>query len=234
MTEIENIFSEQGGVFCIPATEFKEKLTKIKAFIFDWDGVFNDGTKDHQGSSAFSEIDAMGTNLLRFSHYLHKNTLPIVAVMSGERNVLSFQLGNREHFHSLYYKVKNKVQAFEHFLAANSLQAEEVAFVFDDVLDLGLSERCGLRLMVNRNGNPLFRNYVVKNNLTDYLTAQPSGQFAVREICELLIGTNGNYDSVVQHRSHFTSVYEQYLKARQQIKTESFTWDGNGIIAAME
>lgn len=229
MTNIENIFTEQGGVFCVDVKEFKRKLDRVKAYIFDWDGVFNDGTKDHQGSSAFSEVDAMGTNLLRFSHYLHKNTLPLIAIMSGERNVLSFQLGTREHFNSIYFKVKNKVAAFEHFIDANNLKPEEVAFVFDDVLDLGLAEQCGLRMLINRKGNPLFRNYVIKNNLTDYLTAQPGGQFAVREVCELMIGTNGNFDAVIQHRSHFSTVYERYLKERQQTETLSFTWDGSII-----
>ena len=229
MIDLEQVFAEQGGVFCISAEEFRDKTQKIKAYIFDWDGVFNDGTKDHEGSSVFSEVDAMGTNLLRFSHFLDKK-MPVTAIMSGEKNSLSFHLGTREHFHSVYFKVKNKLQAFEHFLTTWGLASDEVAFFFDDVLDLGISEQCGLRLLVNQKANPLFRNYVVRNNLADYLTANPGGSFAVRELCELIMGARGNFDIVVQQRSHFSSQYETYLTERQLLQTQFYTWNGESIL----
>ena len=49
-----------------------DRLDKIKAFVFDWDGVFNNGAKDSEGASPFNEVDAMGTNLLRFNHHLRR------------------------------------------------------------------------------------------------------------------------------------------------------------------
>lgn len=225
----ESIFTEQGGVFCTPVEEFLQKLGKIKAYIFDWDGVFNDGMKNDQGSSGFSEIDAMGTNLLRFSHYLYKKQMPWVTVMSGEKNVLSFQYGIREHVHSVYFRVKNKGLAFDHFLQTYQLSPDEVAFVFDDVLDLSLAEVCGLRILVNRTANPLFKNYVIKNQLTDYVTGQTSGNFALREACELLMGLHGNYEMTIQHRAKFSTSYEHYLSERQQIITHFYTWQNNVI-----
>ena len=36
------------------------QLHGIRALVFDWDGVFNDGWKDAQGGSPFSEVDSMG------------------------------------------------------------------------------------------------------------------------------------------------------------------------------
>jgi 3-deoxy-D-manno-octulosonate 8-phosphate phosphatase (KDO 8-P phosphatase) len=44
-SDIENLFTSQGAKFAIPVSEFRNKLTKLKAFIFDWDGVFNDSVK---------------------------------------------------------------------------------------------------------------------------------------------------------------------------------------------
>ena len=38
-------FENIGGTFITPADHLKEKLSKIKAYIFDWDGVFNNGSK---------------------------------------------------------------------------------------------------------------------------------------------------------------------------------------------
>ena len=150
--DIHKLFTDIGGEFRIPYDAFQSKLKGIRAFIFDWDGVFNDGVKDHLGSSNFNEVDAMGTNLLRFSRWLDRGELPIVAVMSGERNTLSFQLTTREHFHQGYFRVKNKMQAFRHFASLHNLNPKEIAFVFDDVLDLALAEEAGLRIMVQHPG----------------------------------------------------------------------------------
>jgi 3-deoxy-D-manno-octulosonate 8-phosphate phosphatase (KDO 8-P phosphatase) len=226
---IESTFTGGGGVFCIPFSAFSEKLYGIKAFIFDWDGVFNDGYKDHQASSNFSEVDAMGTNLLRFSRWLNKKSMPFTAIMSGEKNQLSYQFTQREHFHQTYFKVVDKKLAFEHFITIHSLKPEEVAFVFDDVLDLSIASVAGLRILINRKSNPLFINYNTKNKLADYITGQTSGNFAVREICELLMGTTGNYDQVVENRYKFSGDYKKYLEERQLIETEHFTLKDNLI-----
>lgn len=223
----EIVFTQAGGTFCIPYTDFQSRLSRIKAFIFDWDGVFNDGAKDHQGSSNFSEVDSMGTNLLRFSRWLLKKEMPFCAVMSGERNQLSFQFTEREHFHQGYLKILHKTIALDHFLAEHSLLANEVAFVFDDVLDLSLASRAGLRIMVGRKANPLFRQYVTDRKLADYITAHD--QYAVREACELLIGATGNFEATITGRSAFSPEYRQYLQERQQITTAYFTLDKEEI-----
>ena len=220
---IESTFTEAGGKFCIPFSAFGEKLSSIKAFIFDWDGVFNDGYKDHQASSNFSEVDAMGTNLMRFSRWLGKESMPFTAIMSGEKNQLSYQFTQREHFHQTYFKVVDKKHAFEHFIKIHSLKPHEVAFVFDDVLDLSIASVAGLRILINRKSNPLFINYTTKNKFVDYITGQTSGNFAVREACELIMGATGNYDQVVESRYKFSDVYKQYLEERQKIETGYFT-----------
>ncbi len=225
--DIENLFTEAGGEFCVPFATFTSKLKHIRAFIFDWDGVFNDGIKDHQGSSNFNEVDAMGTNLLRFGHWVRTGELPIVAVMSGEKNTLSFQLTLREHFHNGYFRVKDKLLAFNHFLELHRLNAAEVAFVFDDVLDLGLASKAGIRIMVQHQGSPLFKNHVRNNGLADYI-ASPS-PYAIREACELMLSITGNYSDVVTRRAEFSADYGKYFNIRQSMTTEFYTWHDNVI-----
>jgi 3-deoxy-D-manno-octulosonate 8-phosphate phosphatase (KDO 8-P phosphatase) len=230
MADVIRIFSELGGVLCIPAEQFNAKVSAIRAFIFDWDGVFNDGAKNQQGSSSFGEIDAMGSNLLRYSWWTRHGVMPIVAIMSGARNTMSFQFGLREHAHMVYFNVKNKLLAFEHLIASHGLAPESVAFFFDDVLDLALAEKCGLRIMISRKSSPLFTQYVVGRGLADYVTAHSGGQSGLREACELLIGTNGNYDEIVQSRAWFSEIYATYLRERDQIPVSYFTWDGQSIV----
>jgi 3-deoxy-D-manno-octulosonate 8-phosphate phosphatase (KDO 8-P phosphatase) len=227
---VERTFTDLGGTFCIPVEELRKKSEKIRAYIFDWDGVFNDGAKNETGSSSFGEVDAMGTNLLRFSHYLRHENMPFAAVMSGARNTISFQYGSREHMHGVYFNVKNKYLAFEHFIRQHELRPEAVAFFFDDVLDLSVAASCGLRIMINRKANPLLRDYVLNNKLADYVTAHEGGSFALREACEMIIGVRGNYEAAVRERSHFSGAYEEYFTEREKIPTAFFCWDGAAIV----
>ncbi|MFM7838489.1 MAG: hypothetical protein ACKO6K_02890, partial [Chitinophagaceae bacterium] len=61
----EQLMALFSGEFITSLPHLQEKLSNVRAYVFDWDGVFNEGFKNEQGSSAFSEIDAMGINLLR-------------------------------------------------------------------------------------------------------------------------------------------------------------------------
>ncbi|WP_317898945.1 hypothetical protein [Aurantibacillus circumpalustris] len=229
MTELENLYGVLGGRFITPANDIKNKLQKIKAFVFDWDGVFNDGQKQASGGSNFSEVDSMGQNLLRFSYFLKNKILPLTAVLSGEKNDTAFYFSERECLNYSLFKVPHKLAALEFLCEKEKLQAEEIAYFFDDVLDIPVAERCGLRMMVNQKANPLFSNYCIKNKLVDYLSASKGGSFAVREMTELLIGLNGNYDEVMTERKNNSDNYQDYIKQRRSVKPLFYTLGDNKI-----
>jgi 3-deoxy-D-manno-octulosonate 8-phosphate phosphatase (KDO 8-P phosphatase) len=230
--EIKKKFTKNGGVFITTPAKIAFKLKNIKAFIFDWDGVFNNGEKDEKGSSTFSEIDSMGPNLLRFAYWIKTDKLPVTAILSGEQNSAAFYLSKREHFTSCYYKIANKALALEHFCTQYNIKVGEIAFVFDDVLDLTVSRVVGLRIFINRqaSASPLFDNFVRKNKLADYITASGSGNFAVREACELMIGLQGIYNKVVTERMNYTSSYKKYTDLRNLIPTSFFTTQDETIV----
>lgn len=221
--DVNNIASHFKGNFITPWEAIAEKLKSIKAFVFDWDGVFNNGMKDEKGSSPFSEVDSMGTNLLRFNHYLLNGHNPVFAVISGEHNKAAASLAKREHFHALYSGIRFKVDALKHICNAHSLQPSEVAFFFDDVLDLSVAVQCGLRIMIPRACNPLMVEFAVQQNMIDYLTACEGGNGAVREAVELLTGLGGRYTDVLTQRMNFTETYQVYLAERNEIATGFYT-----------
>lgn len=190
------------------------KLSRIKAYVFDWDGVFNDGVKDAAGTSPFNEIDSMGTNMLRFNHYLRHGKVPEVAIISGEHNKAAKTLARREHFNVVYSGIKFKTEAIQHFCRVYSVKPEEVAFVFDDVLDLSVAAVCGVRIMVSRKANPLMIDFAVQRNMVDYLTACTGNEYAVREASELIMGLCGQFKETLEHRMNYTETYQKYLKER--------------------
>ena len=229
MQHLQTIFEDLGGHFATPAPELASKLSCVKALVFDWDGVFNDGVKNEAGSSTFSEVDSMGTNLLRFGLWLQQGHLPAAAIITGVHNGLALELVNREHFQAGYVQAKHKVAVLEHFMNQHGLHPAEVAFFFDDALDLSVAAVVGVRILVKRSANPLFTKYVLQNGLADYVTGHESGRFAVREGCELLLGLLGRYDEVMAERLRYFPVYDQYYAARQAVVPQLWRIDG-GVI----
>ncbi|MBN2616538.1 MAG: hypothetical protein JXR71_12670 [Bacteroidales bacterium] len=230
MYEIQELFEGQGGEFISSPSFIQEKLKKIKAYIFDWDGVFNSGTKGKSRSSHYSEIDAMGTNMLRFGYWLGNNkALPIVSIITGESNSSAIYLAEREHFNHIYFNFKNKAVAFEHLIKTYNLGPEEVAFCFDDILDLSITKQCGLRFMVGRKGSPLFHKYGIEKGHVDYISGQQGGNFAIREISELILGLSNQYDHALDERIAFGVHYAEYLKQRNSQDVKKFEFQEEGI-----
>ena len=222
-SDLINLFEELGGEFISPSSLFEKKWNKIKAIVFDWDGVFNTGLKGHETTSHFTEADSMGVNMLRFSCWLKNGNNQLkTAIITGQKNVSALHFAKREHFDAIYMGKANKTIAFNDLLNSMDLKAEEVMFVFDDVLDLPLAEKAGLRIMINRYSSPLFYHHVKTQGLADYISFNEGGENAVREVCELLIGANGNYTEVMEKRSAFEGDYEHYLLQRNKAETKEF------------
>jgi 3-deoxy-D-manno-octulosonate 8-phosphate phosphatase (KDO 8-P phosphatase) len=217
------VFENNGGRFLISESLFASKLNYIKAFVFDWDGVFTNGEKDHDMQSHFNEVDSMGSNLLRFSYFLKHKQLPFSAIISGENNKTAFTFTKRESFHANYFKVGKKTDATRHLCELNGISLSEIAYVFDDVLDLSIAQQCGLRIYISRKANPMLNDFVLRNKLADYITFSESGNFAVREACELIISAYGLYDEAVTQRFNYSENYGRYLELRKATVTKSYT-----------
>lgn len=217
------VFENNGGKFLISESLLTSQLSRIKAFVFDWDGVFTNGDKDHDLQSRFNEVDSMGTNLLRFTFFLKQKELPITAIISGENNKAAFTFTNRECFNANYFKVANKTDATKHLCENFGILPSEIAYVFDDVLDLSVAKECGLRIFISRKANPMLNEYVVKNKLADYITAAESGNFAVRESCEMLMSCYGLFDEALGERVSYSDNYANYISQRRAVKTKYYT-----------
>lgn len=200
--------------------ELLRRLAHTKAVLFDWDGVFNDGFKDADGGSPFSEVGSMGVNLLRFALWLRNGSLPKAAVITGQLNPYAERFAQRERLHSVYMGFTNKPEAFDAFLAKHGLQAEEVAFFFDDVLDLPVAARCGLRVMIGSPVTAWLVEQVIGRGEVDLVTANSGGNNGLREATDAVIALLGNGRDVIEHRVQYTETYQRYLSERQAVVPE--------------
>jgi len=225
-------FADLGGVFVLPAIDLAAKIENIQALIFDWDGVFNDGTKDAERPSMFNEADSMGTNMLRYGLWLRNGRLPVAAVISGEKNDAAKYFVKREHFDAIFSGIGDKRLAVEHLCAENKISLESIACVFDDINDLSMAKMCGVRCLVRRPASPLLTKYTRDRKLCDYISGSESGHQTVREISELFLGLSGVFEKVIESRMAFDQSYREYFRRRQAISTRFYKQEGDAILEA--
>ncbi len=229
LSDIVDTFSAVGGVFITPADDLKAKLDDIRAIVFDWDGVFNDGCKGKGISSGFSEADSMGTNMLRYGLCRRSGALPYTAIISGENNDTAVAFAEREHFTAVYTGIRKKQDVIAHLCEENGLQPNQIACVFDDINDLPMAGICGLRFMVRRGASPLLTDFVERRHYCDYVTAASGNNYAVREVCELMLGLMEFYAEAVESRVASDTDYEYYFQARQSVSTSCYILQGDTI-----
>ncbi len=184
--------------------------------MLDWDGVVGPGLKGPAAPAAFNEIDAMGLNLLRFALWRRggSRAVPTVAVVSGQRDPAAQALAERDDLDALYMGFLDKRLALEHVCRSRGLEPGEVLFVFDDVIDLGMAERCGARFLVARGAQPLVEAFARRRGLCDYVVRSPAAAGAVREACEVALALLGMDEDVFTARGWFADDYQRFLAQR--------------------
>ncbi len=208
------IFETFDGEFVTEPNVMGRSAGNISAYIFDWDGVFNKGTKGADGASSFNEVDSMGINMLRYNHYIRKERNPIAGIITGENNPTAVAFAKREHFHAVYYAIKKKKEALLHLCAAHDIKPSQVAYFFDDITDLEVASMCGIRIMTGRKSNPMLINLVKERKLADYITANDGDNNAIREATELLKALSGRYEETIMQRADYSEHYRDYLNSR--------------------
>ncbi len=157
-------------------SNYKIKLSNIKAFAFDVDGVFTDGT-----------VLATETGDLLRSHnakdgYAVKMAIiqgfPVAIITGGasESIVKRFELIGIER-KDIYLKSHYKIPDFLDFCSRNDLKPEEVLFMGDDIPDICVLKECGLATC------PADAVYEVKE-VSEYISHYSGGRGCVRDVIE--------------------------------------------------
>lgn len=165
--------------------DLQQRLEKIKLLVLDVDGVMTDGGltigDDGQEYKTFHAHDGLGMKLL-------KATGVNVAIITGRTsNVVKKRAESTGVVH-FYQGADDKLAAFNDLLEKSGLQAEQCAFMGDDVVDLPPMLRSGLAIAV-----PDSPDFLLKH--AHYVTKKTGGRGAVREICEMIMQAQGTFDS---------------------------------------
>lgn len=231
LTHLEDHFVNGGGQFIRSAFDIQQRLRQVHALVFDWDGVFNDGSKGFKSQSNFTEVDTLGIHLLRYGLYRATGHLPAIAIISGQENPSALYLAQRDHYTAVYSRSRDKVKALRHLCDKTGLTPGQTAYFYDDLLDLSVAQEVGLRFAVGRLANPLLLDYIEHHHLADYISACQGQEHAVREFCELLLGILGEYDTVLESRLAADEKHQEYARLRNEVSTTFYRDQGGHLNA---
>ncbi|EKE71485.1 3-deoxy-manno-octulosonate-8-phosphatase KdsC [Gallaecimonas xiamenensis] len=159
-----------------------ERFQQVKLLVCDVDGVFSDGRiylgNNGEELKAFHTRDGFGVKALRAAGIE-------VAVITGRNSRIVSDRFNALGVPYIYQGQHDKRGAFAELLAKLDLAPAQVAYIGDDIPDLDLIESVGLGLAV-ADAHPL----VAK--AAHYVTGIKGGQGAVREVCDLLLQSQGH------------------------------------------
>jgi 3-deoxy-D-manno-octulosonate 8-phosphate phosphatase (KDO 8-P phosphatase) len=165
-----------------------EKAKNIRIVIFDVDGVLTDGTlyltDGGEEIKAFNSQDGHGMKMLKASG------VELAIITARESRSVKLRAEDLN-ITLLYQGKKNKLKIFESLVTKLKLDMSSCAYVGDDLIDLPVMTRCGLSICVP--SSPI----LVKKH-AHYVTNSEGGQGAVREVCEMIMHSQGTLDAQLE------------------------------------
>lgn len=173
---------------------FLEKASKIKAFLFDVDGVFTDGTVTVLSSGEVTRT--MYTRDGYALQYAIKQGYEVAIITGGICKTIPLRfksLGIPEE--NIFLGVKDKKPVFENFLKVKNIPIETTFYMGDDLPDLPVLEICGL------SAAPQNAAYEILEKV-DFISQYEGGKGCVREILEKILQSQNKW-SMDRHIASF-------------------------------
>lgn len=162
-------------------------INDIKLVIFDVDGVLTDGSLyyiDGAECKAFHSRDGLGMALLLQAGIE-------IAIISGNQSASVEARLKKFKLKYLYQGVLNKDEAFQEILADMGIDASQVAYLGDDLIDLPIMTQVGFAGAVADADD-----FVIEH--ADWVSTYCGGQGAAREFCDYILAGKGLLDKIHQ------------------------------------
>jgi 3-deoxy-D-manno-octulosonate 8-phosphate phosphatase (KDO 8-P phosphatase) len=168
-----------------------EVLARIRAMVFDFDGVLTDGGLWWgPGGEEWKRVcfaDIMGVSLARRSGLA-------LALISGEDSPLLDRYAKKMLIQHVVKGCRNKAKALEEFAAATRIELAAICFMGDDINDLPAMRIAGFSA-APANAIP---SVIAQAN---FVSVKPGGNGAVRELIDASLQARGLSAQEVLSRS---------------------------------
>jgi len=165
-----------------------QRAQKIRMLIMDVDGVLTDGRiwYDSVGQELKS-FDVKDGHGIVMAHRAKLRT----ALISGRESESTARRAKELGIEIVFQKIWNKLEVYEQILRDTQLTPEEVAYVGDDVIDIPLLHRVGLAVAVADAVEEV-------KAAAHVVTQRAGGQGAVREVIELILRAQGQWETLME------------------------------------
>jgi 3-deoxy-D-manno-octulosonate 8-phosphate phosphatase (KDO 8-P phosphatase) len=162
-----------------------EKARQVKLLVLDVDGVLSDGSLHYTDSGAeakaFFTPDGLGIKLLQRAGV-------DVAIITGRRSAIVERRAQELGIEHYVQGRDDKLAALRELLNETGLDLSAVAYMGDDLQDLGAIQACALGMTV-ADGDEFVASHA------DWRSQRPGGRGAVREACEFILLAQDKLDS---------------------------------------
>jgi 3-deoxy-D-manno-octulosonate 8-phosphate phosphatase (KDO 8-P phosphatase) len=162
-----------------------DRIKPLRLVAFDVDGVLTDGglylSDSGEEFKRFNSLDGHGLKMLKASGIK-------LAIITGRTSRCVEQRAANLGIEHLYQGVEDKLATMQALLAELQIAPEAAAYMGDDVVDLPVMRSIGLALSVPAAPQ-------VVRDRAHYVSQREAGYGAVREVCELILGTQGTLDA---------------------------------------
>ncbi len=159
----------------------KSRLKKIELFVFDVDGVLTDNTvwmgRDGNEYKRFNIADGMAVYIAR------RAGIP-TSFVSGRKSPATTARAKELKIKDLFQEAGPKKVPFEKLLKKYKLDADQAAFMGDDVIDVAVMKMAGISATV-----PHAPSYVKR--YADIVTKRQAGMGAARELVDMVLMAKG-------------------------------------------
>jgi 3-deoxy-D-manno-octulosonate 8-phosphate phosphatase (KDO 8-P phosphatase) len=169
-------------------TAISDRARRVKLLIIDVDGVLTDGGLifDNRGEEykRFNSLDGHGIRMAL-------DCGVEVAVITGRQsNIVDHRMAELG-VNRVYQGSRDKLPGFEKLLRDTGLEAEQVAYIGDDLPDLPIMRRVGFSIAV-QNAHGFVKQHC------DWVTSAHGGSGAVREVTDFILHSQGLLDAQQQ------------------------------------
>ncbi len=163
---------------------FKERLPKIKTFLFDVDGVLtNDSVQIMHDGELVRNMNSKDRYALQLAV---KKGYRIAIITGGNSNAVKNTL-NLLGIKDVFLGQHTKMNCYEDYILEHDLKEDEIVYMGDDLPDYDVMKRVGIAACPNNSAHEI-------KEISIYISNRNGGEACVRDIIEQVMRSQDTWE----------------------------------------